>query len=233
MSYRLRLAAKEESGTDLFHLSWEADGAVLESFHTPGQFLVVNTPPTDAAPEGGKGFFAIASRPGSGGIELLIKRSGGSATALCDAEIGAEFDCSEAQGAGFAAPAGRVDQIHLFSMGSGLAPLRSYILSRMAAAGGSASPLSKVTLWQGSFAKSNLPFRDEYEAWEAAGLEIVLCLDQDLDSVPGNVIERLEEIAPDMRGSAAYWIGSKEFGQALRVAATECGLPEDALFTNF
>lgn len=240
MSYRLRLIAKQESGTGLFHLSFAADGAVLESFHAPGQFLVVNGPVQDQQGESKKGFFAIASRPGDERIELLIKRSGDPATALCAAAIDDEFECSEAQGAGFAPPSGRIDRLHLFSMGSGLAPLRSLILASLAAdqsAGARPAnappPLDKITLWQGSFTRAHLPFRDEYEAWEAAGLEIHLCLDEDLDETPGNVIERLRDFAPDLRGSAACWIGSKEFGQALSAATAEFGLPPEALYTNF
>ncbi|MEQ9366262.1 MAG: FAD-dependent oxidoreductase [Leptospirales bacterium] len=242
MSYRLRILSKQESGKDLIHLTCAADGAVLESFHTPGQFLVVSVP-GDGSGEAKKGFFAIASRPGAEHIELLIKRQGAPATALCDAPVDSEFECSEAQGGGFAAPTGRIDHIHLFAMGSGLAPLRSYILTSLAAEesasapkknrGATPPPMSKLTLWQGSFAKANLPFRDEYEAWEAAGLEIILCLDQDSEEIPGNVSERLRELSPDLRGSAAYWIGSKEFGQALKEATARCGLPPEALFTNF
>lgn len=239
MNYRMRLNSKNESGQGLFHLTFKADGAVLESFHTAGQFLVL-TIPDDGDAEPKKGFFAIASQPGAEYIELLIKRSGDPATALCDAAIGTEFECNEAQGTGFEAINGRVDHVHLFAMGSGLAPLRSYILTCMAAQAGTGGqrkpalpPMERLTLWQGSFTKDNLPFRDEYEAWEAAGLEIILCLDEDEDEKPGNVVERLNDQAPDLRGSAAYWIGSKEFGQALKVATGQLGLPPEALFTNF
>ena len=119
-------------------------------------------------------------------------------------------------------------------MGSGLAPLRAYILSSMRRKSG-VPAADKLCLWQGSFTREHLPFREEYEKWESAGVEIVLCLDDQADfpGDSGNVVQRLKRNTPDLRDSAAFWIGSKEFGQALLVATGQLGLAPERLMTNF
>ncbi len=239
MSYQLRLQSRNESGQDLQHLVFEADQALIESYTAPGQFLVLEVP--DDAGEIKKGFFAIASPPGGANgsrIELLIKNAGDPASRICSAEIGTAFSCGPAQGNGFPVPARSADRIHLFSMGSGLAPLRALLLHELQtnAKKNGDTALSRYCLWQGSFTRAHLPFADEYEGWEAAGLELHRCLDEDdalSDAVPGNVVERLRDTAPDLRGSAAFWIGSRDFGQALIETTGELGLPAEALLSNY
>jgi ferredoxin-NADP reductase len=227
MSHKLRLLANAESGRDLHHLIWQCDAGVRESFRRPGQFLTLTV---SSAGEERQGYFAIASRPGAEHLELLVKRSGEPAGTLCDLPPDSIVTCGEAQGAGFADPEPDVECIHLFAMGSGLAPIRSYIQAHLY---GTQRPKPMaLTLWQSAFATDRLPFREEYAQWREAGIEVIVCLDEAGTESTGSVVDRLKELAPDLSRCAAYWIGSPEFGLATQAATADLGLPSRAFLTN-
>ncbi len=223
MSLSLEVRSVRESGENLFHLVCAAEPELLESYHTPGQFLVI----TDEG--GAEGFFAIANRPGQDGIELLIKNGGDLAAKLCAAQPGAQFSCGVAQGKGFPRPADAQTPLHLFAMGSGIAPLRALIQTHL---DGDWSG-STVTLWQSSFRREGLPFAGEYPAWREDGVRIYECLDDAGDASTGNVVDQLAKHKPDLSRCTAYWIGSKPYGEAVKTAVLALGLQPGAYLSNY
>lgn len=189
---------------------------------TPGQFLVV----TDGSSEG---FFAIANRPGREHLELLVKNKGDLAEKLCAAKAGAKFQSGAAQGNGFPKPDVTKQALHLFSMGSGIAPLRALIQTYL----DGEWPGNAVTLWQSAFRRESLPFANEYAAWREAGLRVFECLDDAGDASTGNVVDQLALHKPDLKDSTVYWIGSKPYGEAVKTAALALGLQPDACVSNY
>ena len=222
--HQLSIHSIQPSGRQLFHLVCDTPDEVRDSFTKPGQFLEVAL--DDPAEK--KGFFAIASRPGAERMEFLVKAAGQPAEAICSRKPGETLYSSLAKGNGFP-ESGSERPTHLFSMGSGLAPCRSVILAHLA---GTHPAPGGLTLWQASFTREHLPFADEYEDWRKAGVKVELCLDEG-EGRTGSVVERLEELGPDLREARAFWIGSKEFGRTVQETATGLGLLPDRLHSNY
>lgn len=217
---RAEILSIKPSGDNLYHIRMSPDRVLKSSYKKPGQFLEIQLGDE-------KKPFAIASAPGSADIELLVKQDSGIAERLCSMKKGEAVDCSEALGAGFEVNRAVGKNTHLFSMGSGLAPIRSLILWREQR---KFLP-SFLTLWQGAHTREHLPFYDEYEFWEKSGILIRLCLDRNSDR-PEKVTDALLRIRPDLSKSAAYWIGSQGFGEDIGRIALQLGLAPQMLLTN-
>jgi len=217
---KLQLILARDSGKNLKHLVFEAGFDFTTTYSMPGQFIEAKRGDT-------KGFFAIANSPEKQEIELLVKNEG-TGQAFAEMKSGESMDAGPAMGGGFDLDAGRNRDVHLFSMGSGIAPLRALIQSFL---DGKFQP-SKITLWQGAFTREHLPFQYEYEIWEKSGIKIELCLDQENGHSGENVAQKLTRLRPNLSRSVAYWIGSKPFGEAVSVAALQLKLDSKMLFTN-
>jgi len=215
----IKLEDTKAAGTHLHHLTFSVPHEVSSSFKTPGQYIVMN--------EGEeKGFFAIASLPGSEQLEFLIKNQGGLAEKICQMKTGETIEASEAQGNGFDMASASGKDVHLFSMGSGIAPFRSFIQWKMAGNGN----LKSLCLWQASFTKDHLPFVDEYASWQEGSVKVFECLDEGGGK---NLHDTLNEVKPDLASAMCYWIGSKPFGEEVAKTCIELGLPENNLKSNY
>jgi NAD(P)H-flavin reductase len=224
----LEIQSVRPSGRDLFHIICTPDSRVLASYQKAGQFFEVERGEL-------RGYFAVASPPGRERLEFLVKDAGDLAHALCTSVAGERFVCSLAHGAGFPERDASRQNVHLFSMGSGIAPLRTLIQMHLAGA----FPAQSLWLWQGAFDAGRLPFQNEYDEWSARGLNLRLCLDQPGQSATdgrkyfhGNVADALRAESPLVKDALCYWIGSKEFGAAIAAALTELGANADQILTN-
>lgn len=217
---KLRFRSRRETGRNLYHICFSAD-TEAGLYTTPGQFVAMSRGPAN-------GFFAIASAPNDDEMEFLVKNEGELARILCE-ESEPEVECSTPQGNGFPLDAAVGRPVHMFSMGSGLGPFRALIRHRMKGRFSS----GPVTLWQGSFTRESLPFADEYDAWRRSGIDVRLCLDRDPGDDAGSIIEHIRREKTDLSSAVGYWIGSREFGEAVSTEAAERGLPAERLFTNF
>lgn len=227
----LEIQSVRPSGRDLFHIVCAPGAEIQASYEKPGQFFEVERGAL-------RGYFAVASAPGQAQLEFLIKDAGDLAHALCTSAPGDRFACSLARGAGFPERDASARPVHLFSMGSGLAPLRALIQGHLAGK----FPAKSLWLWQGAFDAERLPFQNEYATWSARGLHVRLCLDhpgqptaaapQALDYFHGNVADALRAEAPPVSNALCYWIGSREFGAAITTALTELGASGEQILTN-
>lgn len=174
-----------------------------------------------------KGFFAFSAAPNDKKLEFLVKNDGDIAKILCEEED-PQVECSPPQGNGFTLSGDGGRPVHLFSMGSGLGPLRALIQYRIQ--GFFHAP--EITLWQASFTRASLPFADEYDAWRASGVVVRLCLDQDEGPDTGSIIEHLHREKIDLSEAVGYWIGSREFGEAVGRSAAQLGMKPERFLTN-
>ncbi len=202
-------------------LVFEAPAHLRETYRVPGQFL-------DIQAAGGRGYFALASAPSDPQMELLIKEQGGLTAVLCEMPVGGELDVGEARGLGFDLSDVDGASLHLFSMGSGIAPLRALIRSILS---GHFRPNS-THLWQGAFSKSYLPYPDEFPEWERQGISVEYCFDQE-GPAPATVPDLLAARAPDLSQALCFWIGSPAFGESVIRVARSLGAPPERVRTNF
>lgn len=157
------LVASTPAGTDLTRLVF-AEPA--EGHIAPGQFVQVTVGDTPPA------YFALANPPGAS-IELLIKRTPGSAAAqLADLALGARVPVTSALGGGF--PLDRVAGLPLVLLvnGSGLSAARPVVLAEIAA-----GLTRSVTLYLGVLSPDRTPLADELGAWQQAGVTVKIVVD--------------------------------------------------------
>ena len=196
--------------------------------------------------------------------EFLIKNDKNAenrtSQALCALKENDSVAASSVMGKGFALEQAfllesseKSKSLHLFAMGSGIAPLRSvllYILAHRRDPKVQKLPKilePKITLWQAAFSKEYLAYTEEYTDWCQKGIKLKLCLDgsERVESFEGasesvsievnskNPIELLAAKRPDLSSSIVCWAGSEEFGCALQELCLELALPKEALLDNF
>lgn len=192
------------------------------SFLVPGQFVEIEL-------DEQKSFFALASAPGESEAQLLVKAQGGLSDLLAALAPGSQVQMGPALGAGFPVAQCHGRDVHLFSMGSGLAPFRSLV--RAIISGKLSS--GPVTLWQAAFTRAHLPYADEYAEWHNAGISIEICLDKGPQEERVSLLEKLAARAPVLDDAVAFWVGSPAFGAAVKAAAMDLGLPESNYLSNY
>ena len=268
-SLPLSVLKKQENGKSLYHFICEAPPSLCESYQQAGQYLSLS--PIENSENGG--FFALgaAPTPRQTQLEFLIKwQKDQLPEELCKRKEGEVlFACKQILGEGFgkafssnklsdyhAQRPKKPKSLHLFSMGSGLAPLRAVLQSilqdwarlRRETPDTRNIDFSNITLWQGSHSKDSLPFHAEYSKWLAQGVNIELCLSKvegtenlsSLSNLAGkininkcNIVDALAQKRPDLRGSLACWVGSSDFGKSLCGRVNELGMVDSDLHDNF
>ena len=218
--FKLKLETIQSAGTDLFHLIFQAPAEVMESYKVPGQFLVLQDGDS-------KGYFALAMRPGSEKLELLVKNEGDLAQKLCALKPGATVDSTEAQGPGFPLEKAKDRNLHIFSMGSAISAFRGIMHGFRA----KEYTFANLTLWQGAFTRRHLPFSKEYPQWGLAGATIHVCVDMEVGS-SGNIWQTMAQKKPDFSDAVCFWAGSEAFGKDIFRSGEPLGIKRDDFHTN-
>jgi NAD(P)H-flavin reductase len=152
----LTLTARHEDAVDLVHLVFDAP---VPGHDHAGQYVVLTLP------EGARGTFALANRPGEP-AELLVKRGGEAADALAALPFGAAVSVDAARGPGWGVPDG-ASPVVLLVNGSGLAAVRPLIHELLA------SPAPRpLHLFFGAISDAHVPFRADLDAWASAGVDV-------------------------------------------------------------
>ncbi len=199
----------------LYHVQMQE---TLDAFTEPGQYAIVQA-------DGKKAYFAFSSMPGEP-VSFLLKNEGHPASLLCKAKPGDRFDLLSVEGTGFDRT-GAGDDILLFSMGSGLGPFRSLLRFVYAERWQPGS----LQLWHGAFTEADLPYKEEILEWQNRGLRFVGCYDREGQKL--NAVQRLKQASPDLSKATLFWIGSREFGEALQEVALSLGLKPERFRSNY
>jgi len=206
-------------------------GAFAGEHTRPGQLVKLH------APGHKPGYFALGNAPrGDGTGELLLKRG----TPLSDAVIAAAqphavVEATAPFGDGFPVEKARGRDVLLFAAGSGITPVRAllqWILDRREAHG-------RVALYYGQRSDRDFAYVREHEAWQRAGVHLVLCASRASPSWPGarGYVQmvarelRLHEISTD--NAVAFLCGMKSMIDGARVELLHFGLPPERTFLNF
>jgi NAD(P)H-flavin reductase len=129
--------------------------ALAEAHERPGQVVKARTP-------AGEGFFALASAPAAGAVDLLLKRGGKVADALAAAaRPGATVELTAPFGNGFPVEEADGRDVLLFAAGSGIAPVRALVQHLLS----HRDRFGRATLFYGQRHGAEFAYRDEAVAW--------------------------------------------------------------------
>lgn len=210
--------------------------ALASGYTVPGQYVQVRVGEADKP-----AYIALAAPVGAHGaqLELLVKRSPGTAEQLCALEAGAALQVSEVQGRGFQLgalqPPDAFPDLLLFATGSGLSPVRALLetpcaLGGLGLAGGGRRP-GCLHLYVGVRSPAHLAFADRMAAWEAAGLRVTRVYSE---LEPGRYVQDAFAADGGLQNAAtagAVVVGQKAMAEAL--AAALAGVPKDRIVSNF
>jgi NAD(P)H-flavin reductase len=217
------LAAREETAAmHLFQLGLPAE--VAAGYTTPGQFV-------KARAGAAEGFFALASAPDHGHAEILVKRGGAVADALCELGSGDEIEVSAPIGKGFPVSEARGRGVILCGAGSGIAPLRAVVQHVVARR----DEFGPVTLFHGQRASEDFAFAREHEAWASARISVVTVCSRPLDGyagLTGYVQDALAHVRPDTRDAVAFLTGMKGMILAVTEQLVGLGMPRERIYLN-
>jgi len=207
-------------------------------FKVPGQYVQVR-PDEDTKPL----FLAISGAPDpeNASFEFLIKKTEDNPWITERDSAAGGLQVSQVLGGGFPIKdeleSLKYDfpcqNILLFAAGSGIAPIRSAIVSGALDTAGART----ARLYYGVRTETDLCFVDEFAQWEANGVEVVPVLSQPSDSWRGRtgyVQNALEEDGiPIPRNSGALMCGMKGMAEAVKDVLTKAGVFEGRILTNF
>jgi NAD(P)H-flavin reductase len=180
------------------------------------------------------GYFAIASAPeGKGEVELLVKDGEGIAGRLYAATPGDAFQVSEAQGRGFPEDDLLGRNVILIGVGSGMAPLRSVILSILARRHAFGE---RVMLIYGARTPFHIPFRAEIAKWRAR-IEVYKAMSRPADSDWAGYVGYVQHIVEGLdlprENAIACVCGMPPMVEAVKARLAALGIPEDDVYLNF
>lgn len=198
-----------------------AAGRVASSHTVAGQWVLVQC-------DAGSGLYALASRPGADGLELLVKRGTAVSDALCELGAGSTLEISEAQGAGYPMDRARGGDLLLVAAGSGIAPIRSAVLEVLARR----HDFGRVALYYGERTADDLAYAREMTSWELAGITVHRVLSQARGSwigPMGHVQDVIDAAAIDPTRTRAFVTGMKPMMQGVTDRLVALGLSPERI----
>jgi NAD(P)H-flavin reductase len=182
----------------------------------------------------GRAYFAIASAPEDDELEFLVKLSDEPASrAVYEMRPGGRVGLVELAGHGFDLEALKGRDLVFVAMGTGVAPLRSALRSVLRRA----DDFGQVVVLYGVRTPEDFCYRDEIEAWKAAGVEL-----RQVVSRPGGyewagsigyVQSLLDNVLPMLSNPVALVCGSREMIEQTRDRLREMGFEHERILTNY
>lgn len=137
-----------------------------EFYCTPGQYVEVGVPGFGEAP-----FAPCSAFQDKDFFELSIRTVGQLTNKLHQLKVGEEIMVRGPLGLGFPELKGK--EVLLVAGGLGIIPLRSLILTEIRN-----KTADKLTVFYGARTPKDFLFRDEFQAWQKAGLNLYLTIDK-------------------------------------------------------
>lgn len=213
---------------DLYGLEVDLTGTTLAwSFEAPGQFVQVRTP------KGAIAYLAISSKPGEPHFEFLVKAGGEAADELLALGEGARFEMTPAMGKGYPVQHHTGRDVLLFAVGSGISPIRSLIWYLA----GRRSEYQGVTLFFGARTPAHFAYRDELEAWQKEGIDVVRVVSRPEATeggfVRGYVQDAVAAHPIDPAKTVAFVCGMKGMVEGVASELEKLGVTRDRIFQNY
>lgn len=221
-------------------------GSLCDAYRVPGMYVQIRSG------EGCKpGFFALSCAPNIQGVfEFLIKDVEATEwlTAL---KAGDSVEMSPVMGKGFpissrlelfgypAVPEERQpSEILMFATGSGIAPIRAAIESRLN--GVNPAQRKSVKLYYGARYPRRMAYMDRFKLWESDGVEVIPVMSRPDDAKnswagrTGYVQDALKaDGIPLPAKTGVILCGVKGMAEDVTKICVDAGIPEDRILTNF
>jgi sulfhydrogenase subunit gamma (sulfur reductase) len=194
----------------------------------PGQVAVIEV-------EGaGRAYFAIASAPEDDELEFLVKRTNDPASrALYETGPGGRVSLAGVAGHGFDLKAQEGRDLVFVAMGTGVAPLRSALRSALRRA----DEYGQIFVLYGARTPDDFCYRDETEAWRAAGVELRQVISKpdgyEWSGQTGYVQSLLDNVLPTLSDPVALVCGSRQMIEQTRDRLHEMGFAAERILTNY
>lgn len=196
--------------------------------YTPGQVAVLRV--GDVA----RAYFAIASAPEDDELEFLVKLTNDPASKTIYAlKPGDTVELAEIVGHGFNLEAQVGRDLVFIAMGTGVAPLRSALRSALRRA----DDFGQIVVLYGARTPEDFCYRDETDAWRAAGVELRQVISRpdgyEWAGSIGYVQSLLDNVLPSLSDPVALVCGSREMIEQTRERLQQMGFQPERILTNY
>lgn len=221
-------------------------GSLCDAFRVPGMYVQIR-PNADVKP----GFFAISCAPNVQGIFEFLIKDNPKTDWITTLSAGDTVEVSPVMGNGFPVskqldlfqyppvPEGEQPKdVLLFATGSGIAPIRSVIESRLN--GINPAQRRSVKLYYGARYPERMPYKDRFPLWQSDNIEVIPVMSQPdkgqepWDGRKGYIQDALREdgiASPAETG--AVLCGVKGMTEEVKKILTDAGVKEDRILFNF
>lgn len=188
---------------------------------------------TLAAGEASPGYFAIGSAPSEGpALRFYLRPGGEAADSVLEAQDGDPIRIAGPIAHGF--PLGPVTGKDLLfvGVGTGVAPLRSALVEALR----DRAQYGRIVLVMGATDPAALCCTEEFDAWRAAGVEIVATVDEGGPSWTGPVgfvQDQLGSLSLDPAKTVGHVAGVRAMEQAVRERLSELGFSSESVRANY
>ncbi|PYS79008.1 MAG: hypothetical protein DMF67_02455 [Acidobacteria bacterium] len=195
---------------------------------TPGQVALLEVAGA------GRAYFAIASAPEDDELEFLVRLSDEPPSrAVYEMTPGDRVTLVEIAGHGFDLEAQKGRDLVFVAMGTGVAPLRSALRSVLRRA----DDFGQVVVLYGVRTPEDFCYRDEADAWKAAGVELRQVISRpggyEWAGSIGYVQSLLDNVLPMLSDPVALVCGSREMIEQTRDRLREMGFEPERILTNY
>jgi len=193
----------------------------------PGQVAILRVEGEEPA------YFAFASAPDDRDLEVLVKQKAGASGVIFDMCVGDKIELVGIAGHGFKLDEMKGRDLVFVAMGTGVAPLRSalrHVMKRK-------NEFGQLVVLYGARTPDDFCYRDETEAWEAAGVELRQVISRpdghDWSGQTGYVQSLLDNVLPSLSSPVALICGSREMIDQTRERLSKMGFKPDEILTNY
>jgi len=211
-----RLAGRESAGGGLTRVLVEPEAPLLASYRTPGQYVEMHA-------GGETGFFVLSNEPGSPVWELVMRAGGGASDVVLAVPVGSDIELTGAIGHGFPVEAAAGHPLVVALNGTGVAAGPPLVRHRVRD-----GDASRTKVFVGVRARDEVPIEDELQRWRREGVDVVVCLSQELQDVV-----RVRLSPGELAGGRVFAVGSSPMIDALRALAPHLGLDALRIHTNY
>jgi sulfhydrogenase subunit gamma (sulfur reductase) len=226
--HKVAVAEMRNETPELLHLALRNPGAEFHAAYTaPGQYIQIRH--GDLKP----GFFALASGPKHGQVELLIKRGSPLTNIIADLRVGDLIEATVPQGKGYPLEQAKGRDVYLVGVGSGMAPLRALMHELLR----ERSAYGRIAFVYGARASGAFPYANEVDSWKNYDVDVTCACSQPAAGTWSGPVGRVQACLAAREKvdaqSAVFVCGMKPMVEDVKAAFAKLGLADGRVFQNF